>query len=116
MPAGRGRIDKALTVQDLARLEEAERLCRDILMRFGAKPESIFRGTLNAGHPGGMLPLRAEDADTLHPGRLPANVYVADATLFPRSLGNPPIMTILALAMRVARAAASAASRAAWAA
>jgi choline dehydrogenase-like flavoprotein len=32
-------------------------------------------------------------------------MYVADATLFPRSLGNPPILTIPALARRVARAA-----------
>lgn len=102
---GRGRIDKALTARDVARFQEAERLCRDILVRFGAKPESIFLGTLNAGHPGGMLPLGAADADTLHASRLPPNLYVADATLFPRSLGNPPIMTILALAMRVARVA-----------
>ena len=65
----------------------------------------MFLGTLNAGHPGGMLPLTSADAETLHPGRLPANMYVADATLFPRSLGNPPILTILALATRVARVA-----------
>jgi hypothetical protein len=52
-----------------------------------------------------MLPLTAAGAETLHPERLPENVYVADATLFPRSLGNPPILTILALARKVARAA-----------
>ncbi|MBP1679630.1 MAG: hypothetical protein H6Q29_1541, partial [Bacteroidetes bacterium] len=49
--------------------------------------------------------LTAADAGTLHPERLPANLYVADATLLPRSLGNLPILTILALARRVARAA-----------
>jgi choline dehydrogenase-like flavoprotein len=101
--ARRGSIDKALTAHDLEQLRTAERLCRDILVRFGVKPGSIFLGTINAGHPGGMLPLTPADADTLHSSRLPANLYVADATLFPRSLGNPPIMTILALAMRVAR-------------
>jgi hypothetical protein len=31
-----------------------------------------------------------------------ANVNVADATLFPRSLGNPPILTIIAMARRIA--------------
>ena len=75
---------------------------------FGVDPKSVFLGTLNAGHPGGMLPLTAADAETLHPERLPANLYVADATLFPRSLGNPPILTILALARRVARVAMAA--------
>jgi len=39
----------------------------------------------------------------VHDDRLPENLFVADATLFPRSLGNPPILTIIALAKRVAR-------------
>ena len=101
----RGRLDKGLTGQDRERLAEAETLCRQILADFGVDPASIFTGTLNAGHPGGMLPLTTRDAETLHPERLPRNLYVADASLFPRSLGNPPILTILALARRVARAA-----------
>jgi choline dehydrogenase-like flavoprotein len=104
--ARHGAINKALTAHDRETLREAEELCRDILARIGVKPESIFLGTLNAGHPGGMLPLTAADARTLHSSRLPPNLYVADATLFPRSLGNPPILTILALATRVATAAA----------
>ncbi len=102
---GRGRLDKGLSGQDRERLAEAETLCRQILVDFGVDPSSIFTGTLNAGHPGGMLPLKAADAESLHPDRLPRNLYVADASLFPRSLGNPPILTILALARRVARAA-----------
>ncbi|MCD8347053.1 MAG: hypothetical protein LUD16_03670 [Lachnospiraceae bacterium] len=50
-----------------------------------------------------MLPLTAEEADTLHNRRLPQNLYIADATLLPESMGNPPIWTILALAKRVAK-------------
>jgi choline dehydrogenase-like flavoprotein len=102
---GRRGLEKRLTGQDRERLAEAERLCRQILVRFGVRPQDIFLGTLNAGHPGGMLPLTDADAKTLHSSRLPANIYVADATLFPRSLGNPPILTIMALARRVARVA-----------
>jgi len=104
----RAAVDKRLSVGDHDRLAEATRLCRRILVSFGVRPEEIFLGTLNAGHPGGMLPLTAADAETLHARRLPANLYVADATLFPRSLGNPPILTILALARRVARVAMAA--------
>jgi choline dehydrogenase-like flavoprotein len=77
-------------------------------VRIGADAASIFLGTLNAGHPGGMLPLAAADAASLHPGHLPVNLYVADSTLFPCSLGNPPILTILALARKVARTAMAA--------
>jgi choline dehydrogenase-like flavoprotein len=100
-----GGLEKGLSRHDHERLADAEALCRHILEDLGADPSGIFTGTLNAGHPGGMLPLTAADASSLHPARLPPNLYVADATLFPRSLGNPPILTIMALARRVARAA-----------
>ena len=64
--------------------------------------DELFRGTLNAGHPGGTLPLTGDEQEPLHADRLPANLYVADASLLPRSLGRPPMMTIMALARRVA--------------
>jgi choline dehydrogenase-like flavoprotein len=105
VPARGAGLDKPLTAEDRRRLAEAEALCRRLLVRLGADPKEIFLGTLNAGHPGGMLPLTPAEAASLHSSRLPANLYVADATLLPRSLGNPPILTILALARRVARAA-----------
>jgi len=54
-----------------------------------------------------MLPLTQASASTVHDDRLPENVFVADATLLPRSLGNPPILTIIALAKRVARVCAA---------
>ncbi|NPV09302.1 MAG: GMC family oxidoreductase [Anaerolineae bacterium] len=100
------RVDKLLTSADRRRLDEAASLCRRLLARIGIRPGDTFLGTLNAGHPGGMLPLTEREAGTLHHDRLPPNLYVADATLLPRSLGGPPILTVLALAKRVARAAA----------
>ena len=96
-------VSKALTVEDRQRLSEAVTLCKEILCRFGAQEDRIFLGTINAGHPGGMLPLTEQEAESLHHRRLPENVYVADATLLPRALGNPPILTIIALAKRVSK-------------
>jgi choline dehydrogenase-like flavoprotein len=96
-------LDKGLTAEDKARLKEAVEICTEILVRYGASADRVFLGTLNAGHPGGMLPLTAAERETLHPARLPANLYVADATLIPKSLGNPPILTIIALAKRVSK-------------
>ena len=97
------RVTKHLTDEDKRRLADGVQLCRKILARAGVPPEDTFLGTLHAGHPGGMLPLSEREAETLHHDRLPANVYVADASLLPRALGNPPSLTIMALAKRVAK-------------
>lgn len=65
--------------------------------------KDIFLGTLNCGHPGGMLPLTPAESQTLHSSTLPANMYVADASILPESPGLPPILTIMALAKRISK-------------
>ncbi|MBN1559500.1 GMC family oxidoreductase [candidate division KSB1 bacterium] len=95
------KIDKILQEQDKKHLQHGVDLCSEFLRRMGVKKQDLFLGTLNAGHPGGMLPLTEKEADTLHHSTLPENLFVADATLIPKSLGNPPILTIIALAKRV---------------
>ena len=73
---------------------------RTILPLFAIPPAPPV--TLNAGHPGGMLPLTAAEKDSLHNPNLPENLYVADATILPKAMGNPPILTIMALARKIA--------------
>ncbi|MDD3168268.1 MAG: GMC family oxidoreductase N-terminal domain-containing protein [Eubacteriales bacterium] len=97
------RIHKSLTGLDKERLREGVGICRKILDRYGIREDEIFLGTINAGHPGGMLPLTREQAESFHDPRLPKNLYVADASLFPGSLGNPPILTIMAMAKRISK-------------
>ncbi len=97
------KIDKPLTDIDKLRLNEGVEICTEILTQLGAKRKDIFLGTINAGHPGGMMPLTVQEADTLHNNRLPENLYIADATLFPASLGNPPIITIVAMAKKISK-------------
>jgi choline dehydrogenase-like flavoprotein len=96
-----GRINKVLSKKDEERLRHGAAICCEMLLKLGVKEENIFLGTVNAGHPGGMFPLTEQEAETFHNSRLPENLYVADASLFPRSLGNPPILTIIAMAKRV---------------
>jgi len=96
-------VRKTLTALDRQRLSGAVEAAREILRRFGAGEQDVVLGTLNAGHPGGMLPLTEREAASLHHERLPDNLYIADATLFPESLGNPPILTIVALAKRISK-------------
>lgn len=99
----KGKMDKVLTPKDHRYLKLGVEDCREILIRMGAKKEDIFLGTLNAGHPGGMLPLTPAEAETLHSPLLPENLYVADASILPQSLGLPPILTIMAMAKRIAK-------------
>jgi choline dehydrogenase-like flavoprotein len=96
-------VRKSLTDQNQATLKEGVALCTEIFRRLGIGSNALFRGTLNAGHPGGMLPLTEKEALTFHSARLPPNLYVSDATLLPRSLGNPPIFTIAAMAKRIGK-------------
>lgn len=48
-----------------------------------------------------MLPLSEKEKNTFQNHRLPKNLYIADATLLPKSAGRPLILNIMALAKRV---------------
>lgn len=78
-------VKKTLTGIDKERLNEGVDICKEIVERCGIRKDGIFLGTINAGHPGGMLPLTRQEARTFHNPRLPENLYVADSTLFPHS-------------------------------
>jgi len=96
-------VKKTLTTEDKQVLKQGVEICTEILRRFGTSKDNIFLGTINAGHPGGMLPLTKKETETFHSERLPENLYVADATLIPKALGNPPILTIIAIAKRIGK-------------
>jgi ferredoxin len=100
---GAHRVAKTLTATDKRRLAGATGRCIEILAAAGLDRSRTFLGTLNAGHPGGILPLTGVERLPLHADHLPENLYVADASLLPRSFGKPPILTIMALAERVAK-------------
>jgi hypothetical protein len=99
----RKRISKQLSDEDKIHLREALNLCSEIFSKLGIKRENLFLGTVNAGHPGGMFSLTEKENDTLHNESLPPNLYVADASLLPKSLGNPAILTIAALAKKISK-------------
>ena len=96
-------IRRELSPEDRGKLAGAADMCAEVFDRLGIPRAKLFTGTLNAGHPGGMFPLTRAEAVTLHHDRLPGNVYVADSSLFPASPGQPPILTIMALGITIAR-------------
>jgi choline dehydrogenase-like flavoprotein len=96
-------VKKGLSTRDKERLARATASCVEILAGCGIPRDGVSLGTLNAGHPGGTLPLTGRERQPLHPDILPENLYVADASLLPGSLGKPPMLTIMAMAQRVAK-------------
>lgn len=96
-----GRIRKPLTPGDRERLAQAREVCRRILVRAGAEPSSIFCTPLRGTHPSGTVRIGTHvDTDLATPVR---GLYVCDASVFPEALDRPTVLTILALAKRLAR-------------
>jgi choline dehydrogenase-like flavoprotein len=96
-----GTISKPLTEGDRARLARAEEVCRQILVRAGAEPASIFTSPMRGTHPSGTVrvgTLLDRDLRTEIEG-----LYVCDASTFPEALGRPTVLTIIGLARRLAK-------------
>ena len=96
-----GRIRKPLTTRDRERLALAEEACRRILVRAGAEPSSLFSTPLRGTHPSGTARIGTHvDRDLATPVR---GLYVCDASVFPEALDRPTVLTIVALAKRLAK-------------
>jgi choline dehydrogenase-like flavoprotein len=106
----RGRISKGLTARDRERLEQAEHVARRILVRAGCAPGSIFTSPLRGTHPSATV--RIDDHLDRDLRTAVKGLYVCDASVFPEALGRPTVLTILALARRLARTLLSATPRA----
>ena len=97
-----GRMKKPFNQEDMRKAAEATQLARDIMIKAGVKPETILVAENLGGHPGGTAAVgRVVDKDLAVKGV--ANLYVCDASVFPRSPGRPPTLMILALARKFGR-------------
>jgi choline dehydrogenase-like flavoprotein len=97
-----GRVFKHLTKADRWRLSAGEREAKKILMQIGVKPDDITVSGLVGGHPGGTAAI----GDVVDPDlacKTVKSLYVCDASVFQRSPGRPPIVTICALAKWLGR-------------
>ncbi|MEW5803368.1 MAG: thioester reductase domain-containing protein [bacterium] len=107
-----GTFSKAVTEKDRARLQEGIEISKEILIRAGVDSKSIVVGNPAGAHPGGTAAIGKivnRDLQTEI-----TDLYVCDASVFPASLGAPPILAIAALAKRLAKALASKQSAAAY--
>ena len=96
-----GRISKPLSTGDRAKLAKGASVCERILVEAGADPGSVSFAWDMGVHPGGTAAIGTVVDEELRT-RI-ENLYVCDASVFPRSPGIPPVLTLLALARRFAR-------------
>ncbi len=104
-PVGRvyadGTFSKPVTENDWARLKEGSSISKEILVKAGADSNSIVVSKVQGGHPGGTAAIgKVVDKDLQ---TKIDNLFVCDASVFPTSPGLPPILTIVALAKRLAK-------------
>ena len=97
----RGGISKPVTDADRRRLDKGAGIAREILLRAGARERSVVRTRVQGAHPGGTAAVgRVVDS---HLRTRIEGLYVCDASVLPAAPGLPPILTIVALAKRLAR-------------
>jgi choline dehydrogenase-like flavoprotein len=94
-----GTVSKQLTEKGKAKLGEAHEINKRILIAAGARPESIFAGVYESGHPCCTAAI-GKIVDE-HQETEIENLFVSDASVFPSPLGMPPILTIVALSKRL---------------
>lgn len=96
-----GSVSKPVTERDRQRLRAGSTIAGEILTKAGADPNSIVVSKPQGAHPGGTAAI-----DTIVDTDLQTqidNLFVCDASVFPTAPGTPPILTIAALAKRLAK-------------
>jgi len=94
-----GKIEKPVTYNDLKKLEKGVKISREILHQAGVKPRSIFVTRVRGAHLGGTAAIGKtvnKEFETEISG-----LYVCDASIFPSAPGNPPVLTLVALAKKL---------------
>jgi choline dehydrogenase-like flavoprotein len=96
-----GSIEKKATEEDQKKLNEGFSISKEVLIKAGCDPESIFTTNVESAHPGGTAAIGKvvnTDLETEIKG-----FFVSDASVLPESPGAPPIVTIIALSKRLVK-------------
>jgi len=96
-----GTFSKIITEEDRRRLEKGPAISKEILIKAGADSKSIVVSKVAGAHPGGTAAI-GEVVDSGLQTEVD-NLFVCDGSVLPTSPGLPPILTIVALAKRLAK-------------
>lgn len=95
-----GFIQKVNTIKDIKYLAEGVATAGYILEKAGVDPNTICSTVYRGAHPGGTASIGKVVDSNLETEI--ENLFVCDASVLPVAPGKPPILTILALAKRLA--------------
>lgn len=96
-----GNIEKTLTKVDVDLIKEGYDKAIKILLKLGVPMDSIVATSLKGAHPGGTAAV-GEVVDKNFETEI-KGLYVCDASVIPEAPGRPPILTIVAIAKKVAK-------------
>lgn len=96
-----GTISKVVTKDDKYKLEQGIKIAKEILIKAGADKNKLLVSNPQGAHPGGTAAIGTVLNKNLQTEI--KNLYVCDASVFPSSPGAPPILTIVALAKKLAK-------------
>ncbi|MCC7554155.1 MAG: GMC family oxidoreductase N-terminal domain-containing protein [Methanobacteriaceae archaeon] len=96
-----GNITKINSLRDVEYIAEGCATAGFILKESGVDPKNIKSTNIRGAHPGGTAPI-GKIVDNNLETKI-RGLYVADASVFPKSPGAPPILTILALSKRLSK-------------
>lgn len=95
-----GRVRKGVTGRDRARLARAEEVAGRILRAAGCDPDTLVTTPGRGTHPSATA--RVGEVVSTDLESEVSGLYVCDASVFPEALGRPTVLTIIALAKRLA--------------
>jgi choline dehydrogenase-like flavoprotein len=96
-----GRVSKPTTNRDQARLSKGIQIAKEILNEAGALTGTFLVSKFQGAHPGGTAAIAEVVNENLETEV--KDLYVCDGSVLPSSPGLPPILTIIALAKRLAK-------------
>ena len=97
-----GAMSKPSNDEDRKKAEEATELAKKIMIGAGVNPDSILVAENIGGHPGGTAAVGQITDSNLRVKGVD-NLYVCDASVFPKSPGRPPTLMIMALAKKFSK-------------
>lgn len=96
-----GNIEKTITDIDVDLIKEGYDKAVKILLNIGVEEKSIVATSLKGAHPGGTAAI-GNVVDNNFESEI-KGLYIADSSVIPEAPGRPPILTIVAIAKKVAK-------------
>jgi len=103
-PSGRvleNSVEKYSTSNDVSLLAKGSAIAGSILKEAGVDPTTLTSTPARGAHPGGTAAIGQVVDKNLETEI--KNLFVADASVFPKAPGAPPVLTIVALARRLGK-------------